>query len=398
MKKNHFLHDILSSKNYDVQIIYTKIERKNGKIKFKDYHHNVGGRYFYPSTTVFLPAAVLALEKINRIAATGCDVDTKRNIRIDSDISNKTILYIDSTYENHYANYSEIIKRMLVLNDKNSFNYCYDLLNQKFFNERFHELGYANTWFLHKFNNEQPEKSRHSNSVTFFKTNVPSYFIDLVFQKRQNTTMPFLSVYINNAENNPDDYYSIQKNLPLGKGYIKNDSLVREPMDFKKMNKYSIEDMHNFLKSLIFPDSQTRKLNLKESDYNLIYRYLSMFPSEVRYPKHSREQYPDGFKRYILKDRIGDPSIKIFGNSGKDFGFLIDNAYVIDKQNGIDFLLTVVIKCNRENIFGENYYEYEKIGEPFIREVSKIIYEYEISSRKNFTDFTDFLNGFKDVS
>lgn len=54
---------------YELQLLYTQINRKpDGEIEFIDFQYRVNDRsYFYPASTVKLPVAVLALEKLKEL-------------------------------------------------------------------------------------------------------------------------------------------------------------------------------------------------------------------------------------------------------------------------------------------------------------------------------------------
>jgi hypothetical protein len=181
---------------------------------------------------------------------------------------------------------------------------------------------------------------------------------------------------VKKSEYNPDDYYSNRAKIFLGKGFVKDGNVVDSAADFTNRNKFTVEDMHGFLKSLIFPEAHKNKLELSEDDYAFLYKQMAENNTNLN---------------YIMNDSLDNPSIKIFNNSGKGAGFMLDNAYIIDTKNGIDFFLTVVIKCNQSDIFGEEYYEYEK-GLSFIKNISKFIHEYEINRKKKPANFDKFLN------
>jgi hypothetical protein len=270
---------------------------------------------------------------------------------------------------------------MFVLNHKPSYNFCYDFLNQRYLNERMHSLGYNRSWFLNKLDKNPPATARRTNIVTFFRTDVQSYYIDIIYLKRHPTTIPFYSIYVKESEYNPQDYYSNRARVRLGKGYVRDDGVaVDSAADFTHKNEFAIEDMHGFLKSLIFPDVHKNKLNLSDDDYAFLYKQMSNSNNN---------------RNYILADRLGDSAVKIFNNSGKDTGFMIDNAYVVDTRNGVDFFLTVVIKCNKANILGEEYYEYETTGLPLMKNISRLIHDYEIHEKKKSVNFDDFLKKVK---
>jgi hypothetical protein len=384
MLKNEKLFDNITGKSsgYDVQIIYTKIERENKNIEFTDYYYNVNQKkYFYPSKTVFLPAAVLTLEKINKLAEE-YDLDKDRFVRIDDAVNQQIIMYQDTSSKSNYASFAHFIKKMLVNGDKNSYNYCYDFLNQRHFNDRIHQLGYNDSWFMHKLDGKAPHTSRQSNIVTFFRTDMKSYFVDIIYLKRHTTTIPFYSVYVKKGEHNPVDYYSSNEKLLLGKGVVENGNIVDSSLNFTHTNKFTIEDIHNFLKSLMFPEIQKNKFFLTDEDYIFLYQQLSANKAQDK-------------ANYLLSDKINDSTITIFNNSGKDLGFMIDNVYVIDKKNGVEFFLTVVMNCNKENIFGDEYYEYETTGLTFMKNLSNFIHQYAIEKKKNHVNFDAFLEKLK---
>ena len=389
LKKEKDISELLSSKNYDVQVIYTSIERKSGKMKFKDFYYNVDKNYFYPAETVMLPAAALTLEKINDIALK-YDVNKYMNVRIDDALTRKIIVYSDRSINENNVNFANFVKKMMLVGDKNSYNYCYDFLNQRYFNNRMHSLGYRDSWFLHKLDRLDPRESRRSNIVTFFKTDVQSYFVDIIYLKRHSTTIPFYSVYVKKEESNPEDFYSNRKDILSGKGRVENGTTVNAPMNFKHYNKFTLADMHEFLKNTIFPKEQRVAMNLKDEDYSLLYKYMSMSPADSEFSEYaSRAEYPDDYCKYLFGNRLRDASLKVFNSSGKGLGFIIDNSYVIDTRNGIDFFITVMVKCNRDDVFGDDQALYSQVGIPLMRRIAETIHANEIK-RKDGTDRTSF--------
>src|SRR5882757_7561274 len=61
--------------NNEVQILYTKIDRdKNNVPHFTSYsYHLNANHYFYPASTVKLPTAIFALEKLHELNIKGLD-------------------------------------------------------------------------------------------------------------------------------------------------------------------------------------------------------------------------------------------------------------------------------------------------------------------------------------
>ncbi|HLK28556.1 MAG TPA: hypothetical protein VKT28_08245 [Puia sp.] len=71
MKKYpQYFDNILQNKDsLRVQIVYTQIDRDaKNKASFKNYYFNVSNsHYFYPASTVKMPIAFLALQKLNEL-------------------------------------------------------------------------------------------------------------------------------------------------------------------------------------------------------------------------------------------------------------------------------------------------------------------------------------------
>jgi hypothetical protein len=92
-------------------------------------------------------------------------------------------------------------------------------------------------------------------------------------------------------------------NMIQGKGYLdKDDKLVMQPFDFSEKNVYPIADQQMVLKRLLFPGSfsQQQRFNLKPDDYQFIYRYMSMFPTESFKPTYNRPEYFPAFCKFLF--------------------------------------------------------------------------------------------------
>ena len=68
-KPDQFGKMLAHPNDYRLQIIYTQIDRdKNNIPHFKEYAYHLNPKeYFYPASTVKMPLAFLALEKINNL-------------------------------------------------------------------------------------------------------------------------------------------------------------------------------------------------------------------------------------------------------------------------------------------------------------------------------------------
>lgn len=159
----------------------------------------------------------------------------------------------------------------------------------------------------------------------------------------------------------------------------------------------NLEDQHELLKRLIFPKIYTKEkqYNLNSSDYQFIYREMSILPRQSYYPSFpDYNKYYDGYCKFFLYgdtiDKIPD-NIKIFNKVGLAYGFVIDNAYIIDTKNNIEFFLTAIIYSNSNETMNDNEYDYEKIFIPFLASLGRKIYDLELRRfKKMLPDFSLF--------
>jgi len=86
---------------------------------------------------------------------------------------------------------------------------------------------------------------------------------------------------------------------------------------------------------------------------------MSILPRESEYPKY--DQW-DSYVKFFLfgdkKDTMPD-HIRIFNKVGDAYGYLTDCAYVVDYDNRVEFLLTVAVSVNANQIYNDGVYEYD---------------------------------------
>jgi hypothetical protein len=84
-------------------------------------------------------------------------------------------------------------------------------------------------------------------------------------------------------------------------------------------------------------------------------------------------------------------NIRIFNKIGDAYGHMLDVAYVVDFEKKIEFFLSAEIYCNTDGVMNDDKYDYETIGYPFMKNIGKVIYDYESQRKKNhLPDLTTF--------
>ena len=371
LSMNDKFHSIVNNPNdHHLQIIYTQIDRNSDqKPIFTQHAFNLDDKkYFYPASTVKFPAAVLALEKLKEYKAMGINKDTKLTISSDKEWMSSVLT--DSSSKNENATVAQFIKKIFVVSDNDAFNRLYEFIGQDYFNQRMWELGYSETRMRHRLSVPLTlEQNKYSNSFSFFKNDKKIFEQPMRFSN--------LSLKTNST-----------KNL-IGKSYIQNGELIEKSMDFSQKNFFNIAEQHLFLQQIIFPDNVNidKKLNLTDEDYDFLYEWMSKLPRESAHPFYlNYDKYPDGYCKFFI---FGDsdekiPSyLRIYNKVGMAYGFLIDNAYIIDTKNKIEFFLTVSVYSNDNQTLNDDTYEYDELTLPFLAEFGEKIYNYELSRTRS---------------
>ena len=362
--KEPIIKKVLSDLNsYEVQILFTRIHRDSlGLPKFERHTFQENSKqYFYPASTVKLPVAILALQKIRKLQSQGIPIkaDTPFTVLYSENVIKKT----DSTHPKNKLTIAHLIKKIFLVSDNMAFNYLFDFIGRDDANKAIHNIGITNFNLSHKF----------SDSVN--KNSTPRF----IFFNQKGDTLYNQAPIISNQKIKNTHLDGVLK----GKGYVKDGTVIEEPMDFSEKNYASIVALNQILERIIFPNvfSGNEQFNIEPEDYFFLRYWMSRTPNEVTIPFYDRETFFDSYcKFFIYGDKKGEMTnnTRIYNKVGLAYGTITDLAYVKDR-NGIEFFLTATILTNKNEIFNDNKYEYDQLGIPFLAALGREIYQFEIN-------------------
>lgn len=360
-----FLLEVLNKPDsFQYQFIYTRINRdSDNRPHFTNFYLNVDpGRYFNPASTVKLPTALLALEKINGLRKYG--VNKYTTMLTDSSYERQTAVAWDSTAASGYPSVAHYIRKIFLVSDNDAYNRLYELVGQQTLNRRLWEMGYSHARITRRFEAMNARQNRHTNAIRFLRNKDVLCKLPPAFNK---------------------DSFDFSREIKIGRAHFDaRDSLVQAPMDFTTHNCLPLEDLQQMLQAVLFPSvtSPKQRFHLRPEDYHFVYQAMSELPSESRDPVYDTTEFFDSYAKFFLwkagRGRI--PSyVRAFNKTGWSYGFLTDVSYIVDFRHQVEFMLSGVIYVNRDGILNDNQYEYEETGYPFFREIGNIIYEYELA-------------------
>ncbi len=362
-----FEHILANRDSLKVQVIYTTINRNAGnQPSFTSYYFNVNeDNYFYPASTVKMPVAVLALQRLNELKVFGLNRDA--TMLTESNFSGQTAVNNDPTTPDGRPTIAQYIRKIFLVSDNDAFNRLYEFLGQQYINKQFRKMGYPKAEVIHRLALVMNEsENRHTNAVNFFSADGKILYTQPVQWNKE----PFA-----------------KRNDIVGKAYITGDSLVKEPMDFSKKNRLSLTDLNQMLRSILFPESVPlyQRFNLTQEDYRFLWKCMSQFPAESVFPEYDSSKFQDAYGKFLLygAEKEQKPAnIRIFNKSGNAYGFLTDVAYIVDFEKDIEFMLSATVYCNKDEILNDDKYDYDSVGFPFMKNLGRLVYEYELTRER----------------
>ncbi len=364
---------------YEVQVIYTQVDRdENNRPTFTTSTWQLDeNRYFYPASTVKMPVAFMALEKLNKLSIIGLDKNS--TMLTGEGHPPQSPVERDSTSATGLPSVAHYVKKIFLVSDNDANNRLYEFLGQRALNEALRQKGYARTRIIHRLGigGFDAVANRYTNPVSFYNGNRQLYF-------------------------QGEAYSQFQPGFALtgeqkGKGYYQDGKYVEQPFDFSKKNFISLRNLHDMLQAVMFPDAvpTQRRFDLTEEDYRFLYQVMSERPRESRTPNYAGK--PDHYvKFFIFGDRPGaermPDHVRIFNKVGWAYGYLTDVAWIVDFENEVEFFLAASIHVNENRIYNDDNYEYTAVGLPFLAELGRVVYEYELKrKRRNKPDLNRFI-------
>jgi beta-lactamase class A len=354
--------------SFEVRVMFSRIQRRADGSVYLDTHYwgADSTEYFYPASTVKMPVAALALQKLNELGVLGMDAHTPMfhgpfmPETSATDGSSTTLaqpegepfpslaVSRDTSSQTGLPTVGHYIRKVFLTSDNDAYNRLFEWLGPTYINKSLREAGVKNARIQHRVG------LGPFNDITHTYLN-PVRFMDGYRELYQ-------------IGERRDDYYDP---LPAvggqqrGVGFIRGDTLNEGPFDFRRKNYLSIRNLHDILVKIVLPEATDQPFQLTESDYALMRNAMSQLPRESDYPRYNK---PDNYVKFWIygdqpeEARIPD-NVRIFNKVGWAYGYLTDAAYITDGE--VEFILVGTIHTNANRIFNDGEYEFEEVGMPF---------------------------------
>jgi len=356
---------------FEIQLIYGKVNRNAQSPSIEHLNYNLNDSYFYPASSVKLPIAVLALEYVNQLGIEGLDMHTELKHGAKHEPQQPAVS--DSSAQSLYPSIAHYVRKIFLYSDNDAYNRLFELLGQRYINQRLQDLGIANSRLLHRvgISGFGPVENQWVNPVSFVKGEELLFFRDA-------------SKTIWSSSFTPETQLK-------GKGFYKDNELIKQPMDFTQKNYIPLSSLLGVLQRVILPEAfpASEQFTLSPSQYQHLWKAMGQYPKESDYP--TLPDMEDGYVKFFLNGGSGnriDEHTRILNKVGFAYGYLTDVAYIVDFKNDVEFFVAGAIHVNENQTYNDDTYEYDK-GLAFLQKVGQVLLEQERKRSKAIKGTTD---------
>ena len=362
LRKDKFLKSVAENPLHEVSIILTQVDVQNKKF-ISEYFQVSDSVYFYPASTVKMPVAILALQRLNELRQEGKDVK-KDDVMLTAMVNERLRAAIqDTTTEHRKPTLERYIQRIFAISGNNDYNRIYEFLGPDYINESLlKNKTFTNSVINHRLSMPELtfEENRTTNNIRFFRDRTILYDKPEIISQK---------VWQHEA-----------KEALKGVGYLDaSGQIIEGPFDFRSKNFYTLKDMERTLQKVIFPEffPEDERFLLTDEDYEFLTKSMSSVPGDYPFLAHDSTYY-DSYVKFLM---VGDqktsfpPHIKIYNKSGMAYGYVLDCAYIENTKTKKGFFLTAVVHVNKNMIYNDGEYEYETIGLPFMGILGRKLYK-----------------------
>ena len=242
----------------------------------------------------------------------------------------------------------EEIQKLLSYSDNDSYDRLYDLVGHRELNETMRAIGFLDVRFQH------PTEGTPDSRKTTLATRLvrPSGQSIAMKERTSDWTFPPLEL----------------AGLGIGAKYQGERGLVDGPMDFSTKNRASIHDLQRVLMSLVHPEHVgSVDLGLTEAQHEMLVSAMTRSPQPGA---KVADHYP--MAPGVL-DSVPPKSLRYIGKAGKAFGFLLESAYIENKDTHRAVFVAATVLANPDGIMNDDVYAYDELARPVLRAVGAAV-------------------------
>lgn len=319
---------------HEVQILFTEVIRPAaGEVQLSHDEFEVrDGSYHYPASTVKLPVALLALEKLTE----------------DERLDRYTRFQVAG--EDYGSSVTNELIELFTVSDNQAYNRLFEYLGKDEINRRL--------------------QARDIEARISHRLSVPDS--DVLVTRKLTFSASDGPLVVGPINNQPIEPLTLDE-LRKGVAYVENGELINAPFDFSEKNYLPLRSLHGIMLRLAVPEAfpPEQRFRVSDAERRFVLQTMATYPREAGYDE---AEFPDGYAKFLI---LGDSRQRapqrfvIHNKSGWAYGYLTDSAYVVDREQNREFIISAAIHVNANQTFNDDQYEYEEVGVPFLAELGR---------------------------
>ena len=384
--ENKYPKVIENPEKYRFKIVFTEINRTKDKVNLETVGFRMDEKeYLYPASIVKLPTILIGMEEYNKIHKKRARVTYETLIKFNKEKGcMPTAFSVKIGNKLEYYTLDLFTKQMLGVSDNDAYNRMFDFVGQQQLNRRLKEMQFQDGKIIRKFVlNCSLDQNRTSDSY--------------VFLGRRNEWL-----YNRRGITNPDTIFT-DSTYKIGKAYEGLDKkIVPRPFDFSRQNNLELVDLHKTLNGVVFPTSSfAHTFDISEEQRKYVLSNMAKYPGEFSLDFNPKDFHPT-YKKYLFFGKDTNTNytndslsrFRSFNVVGLSFGCAIDAAYIIDLDTGKEFVLTVGIYANEDEVINDAKYDYETLAYPIMKDVGRLIMNQLPENKDNVAYLREMLGEF----
>jgi len=353
---------LAQAKEHRLEIVLGTLEpAAGGGVRLVQDGFRLDAEYFYPASTVKLFGVVAALERLAELRReTGLAIDADTALVVHPLFDDDVLEDADpSNRKGGTITVGHLLRKILLVSDNAAFNTLYELVGQDRLAATLRRAGLERARVVHRLSElRSPDENRRFPRIDLVGDG-------FVFTLPERTSAPLPPA-------------PPVGGLRVGEGYETETGRVEQPMDFAAKNFVPLSELQRGLCMVVRPDADCggRGFALSAADRARVVEAMTAWPRQSTNPAYDPAEYPDesckyflpGLERVLAKGRL-----RVANKCGDGYGFLTDNAWIVDAESGRGFFLAATLYANADGILNDDQYEYETVSKPFMADLAEAV-------------------------
>jgi hypothetical protein len=341
---------IATPEKYRFQVLYAPV-LEGAKPALERHGYRADAEYFFPASSMKVPITLATYDRLAALRNAGHAALTRdATIRIHP---------VSGAGEPYTTTVARETWRALIVSDNFSANRLLGVVGHREAHETLWSLGLPSVRIHGGFaTGAEVDPAELSPRVEFAVPGAPADEL----AARKSTLVP-----------PPTDASS----LAIGKASIVDGRRVEGPLSFADKNAIRLRELQDTLVRIMRPEllaAGAPSDTASKDDLAYLRHTLGTLPSESGLAGYDRNIVADyqlsPFLRGIERVRARG-HFEIYSKVGQAFGFLVANAYVIDKDTGRSFFLVASVYANPDETMNDDTYAYDSISFPALADVGE---------------------------